>query len=199
MARVVLPQRGPMLKWIVNTLSNRFLCGLLIGWVGSSIGLAQAPAAKPIRQVIASAAAAATPAEQREIVLTLKLAPSAEAVTWFEKWKTGEIFLNEDAAGVVTHVTLTGTADADDSFATVRVSDGTPLLTPDGKAIRINPNAVEYAETDSGLRRAMKEASDLVALAAPDLTMRLRDGRSSRCCSLPNRQLRPVDGPTLYC
>lgn len=174
MARVVLPQRGPMLKWIVNTLSNRFLCGLLIGWVGSSIGLAQAPAAKPIRQVIASAAAAATPAEQREIVLTLKLAPSAEAVTWFEKWKTGEIFLNEDAAGVVTPVTLTGTADADDSFATVRVSDGTPLLTPDGKAVRINPKAVEYAETDSGLRRAMKEVSDLVALADPDLTKRLR-------------------------
>ena len=103
-----------MLKSIVNTLSNRFLCGLLIGWVGSSIGLAQAPAAKPIREVIASAAAAATPAEQHEIVLTLNLAPSADAVTWFEKWNTVEIFLNEDAAGVVTPGTLTGTADADD-------------------------------------------------------------------------------------
>lgn len=121
MARRVHPQRGPMLKWIVNTLSNRLLCGLLIGWVGSSIGLAQAPSAKPIREVIASAAAA-----------------------------------------------------ADDSFATVRVSDGTPLLTPAGKAVRINPKAVEYAETDSGLRRAMKEVSDLVALADPDLTKRRR-------------------------
>ena len=56
------------------------------------MSLAQTPAEKPIREVIASAAAAATHAEQREIVLTLKLKPSAEAVTWFEKWKTGEIF-----------------------------------------------------------------------------------------------------------
>ena len=151
-----------MLKWIVNTVSKRLLCALLIGWAGSSVGLAQAPAEKPVREVIASAAAAATPAEQREIVLTLKLKPSAEAVTWFERWKAGEIFLNEDAAGVVTPVTLTGTADGDDSFATVRVSDGSPLLAADGKAVRINPKAVEFAETDSGLRRAMKEISDAV-------------------------------------
>ncbi len=163
-----------MLKWIVNSLSNRDIFGLLIGCAFSSISLAQAPADKPIRDVIASAATAATPAEQREIILTLKLKPSTEAVTWFEKWKTGEIFLNEDAAGVITPVTLTGDADAEESFATVRVSDGSPLLTPDGKAVRINPTAVESAETDSGLRRAMKEVSDLVALADPDLTKRLR-------------------------
>ncbi len=84
------------------------------------------------------------------------------------------IFLNEDTAGAVTAVTLTGTTEADDSFATIRVSDGTPLLTHDGKAVRINPKAVEYAETDSSLHRAMKEVSDLVALADPDLTKRLR-------------------------
>ena len=145
-----------------------------MGWVGSSICLAQAPAERPIREVIAKAAAAATPGEQREIVLTLKLRPSAEAVTWFEKWKAGEIFLTDDSAGVVTPVTLTGDPDGDESFATVRVSDGTPLMTPDGKAVRINPKAVEFAETDSGLRRAMKEVSDLAALANPDLTKRIR-------------------------
>ena len=182
-----------MLKWIVNTLSNRLFCALLICGVFSSISLAQAPAEKPIREIIASAAAAGTPAEQREIVLTLKLRPAAEAVTWFEKWKTGEIFLNEDASGVVIPVTLTGSADADDSFATVRVADGTPLLAPDGKAVRINPKAVESAETDSGLRRAMKEVSDLVALADPDLTKRLRAIQDSaigqRLDKLPALQL----------
>lgn len=95
MPRSVLPRREPMLKWIVKTHSKRFLCALLIGSFCPSIGLAQALAAKPICEVIAAAAAAATPAEQRETVLTLKLALSAEAVTWFEKWKTGEIFLGE--------------------------------------------------------------------------------------------------------
>ncbi len=53
-------------------------------------------------------------------------------------------------------------------------SDGTPLLAADGSAIRINPKEVEYAETDSGLRKAMKEVADLVALADPDLAKRIR-------------------------
>ncbi|MES2923370.1 MAG: urea ABC transporter permease subunit UrtB [Verrucomicrobiota bacterium] len=163
-----------MRNWIVNSLSRRFLCVLLLSWASAPVCLAQAPAEKPIREVIATAVAAATPAEQREIVLTLKLKPSSEAVTWFERWKAGEIYLNEDSAGVLTPVTLTGEPDGDESFATVRVSDGTPLLASDGKAVRINPKAVESAETDSGLRKAMKEVSDLVALANPDLPKRIR-------------------------
>ena len=144
--------------------------GLACSW----ISLAQEVAEKPIREVIASAVAAATPDEQREIVLTLKLRPSPEAVTWFEKWKSGEIFLSDDPSGGVSPVTLTGSADGDESFATVKVADGTPLMSADGKAVRINPKEVEFAETDSGLRRAMKEVSDLVALANPDLTKRIR-------------------------
>ena len=163
-----------MLKWIVTPVSNRLPSYLLIGLACSWISLAQEVAEKPIREVIASAVAAATPDEQREIVLTLKLRPSPEAVTWFEKWKSGEIFLSDDPSGGVSPVTLTGGADGDESFATVKVADGTPLMSADGKAVRINPKEVEFAETDSGLRRAMKEVSDLVALANPDLTKRIR-------------------------
>ena len=163
-----------MLKWIVTPVSNRLPSYLLIGLACSWISLAQEVAEKPIREVIASAVAAATPDEQREIVLTLKLRPSPEAVTWFEKWKSGEIFLSDDPSGGVSPVTLTGGADGDESFATVKVADGTPLMSEDGKAVRINPKEVEFAETDSGLRRAMKEVSDLVALANPDLTKRIR-------------------------
>ncbi len=163
-----------MLKWIVTPVSNRLPSCLLIGLACSWTSLAQEAAEKPIREVIASAVAAATPDEQREIVLTLKLRPSPEAVTWFEKWKSGEIFLSEDPSGGVSPVTLTGSADGDESFATVKVADGTPLMSADGKAVRINPKEVEFAETDSGLRRAMKEVSDLVALANPDLTKRIR-------------------------
>ena len=163
-----------MLKWIVTPVSNRLPSYLLIGLACSWISLAQEVAEKPIREVIASAVAAATPDEQREIVLTLKLRPSPEAVTWFEKWKSGEIFLSDDPSGGVSPVTLTGSADGDESFATVKVADGTPLMSADGKAVRINPKEVEFAETDSGLRRAMKEVSDLVALANPDLTKRIR-------------------------
>jgi urea transport system permease protein len=134
---------------------------------------------KPIREVIAAAAVAESPADQRQLILSLKLNPSPEAVTWFDQWKGGEIFIHKDAAGLATPVILSGAADGAGSFATVRVSDGTALLAADGSAIRINPKEVEYAETDSGLRKAMKEVADLVALADPDLTKRIRAIRDS--------------------
>ena len=59
-----------------------------------------------VRQTIAAATVAPTPSQQREIILSLKAKPSAEAVTWFEKWKVGEIFLHEDPSGAVTPVLL---------------------------------------------------------------------------------------------
>jgi urea transport system permease protein len=129
---------------------------------------------KSIRATIAEAAASSSSAEQRALILSLKLKPSPEAVTWFERWKTGEIFLYKDEAESITPVLLSGSAAADGSFATLRLVDGSPLLASDGSAIRINPKTVEAAETDSGLRKAMKEVSDLVALADPDLTKRIR-------------------------
>jgi urea transport system permease protein len=162
-----------MLKSIITSLSRRLSTSLMIGLMAFSASFAQAQE-KSVKETIAAATVASTPDEQRELVLTLKLKPTQEAVTWFEKWKSGEIFLLDDGNGVMTPVTLTGAADADDSFATLKLVDGSPYLAADGKPVRINPKEVEFAETDSGLRRAMKEVSDLVALADPDLTKRLR-------------------------
>lgn len=156
-----------------NRFARRLVFTWVIGWLGSSVGFAQTPE-RSVRETIAAAASAPTPAEQKEIILSLKQKPSPEAVSWFEKWKEGGIFLHEDAAGLVTPVLLTGTAAGDGSFATLRVSDNSPLFAPDGTAIRINPKEVEFADTDSGLRRAMKEVSDLAALADPDTVKRIR-------------------------
>jgi urea transport system permease protein len=151
----------------------RFCLLLIAGITGFFVPRMQAEE-RNVREIIASAVAAPTPAEQKEIVLSLKSKPSPEAVTWFEKWKEGAIFLHTNGEGGVTPVLLTGTAGADGSFATVRMSDESPLLGPNGSAIRINPKQVEFADTDSGLRRAMKEVSDLAALADPDTVKRIR-------------------------
>jgi urea transport system permease protein len=118
-----------------------------------------------VRETIAAAVTASSSGEQREIILSLKITPSPEVVSWLEKWKEGGIFIHEGADGQTTAVLLTGKPDADDSFATVKLADGSPMLAPDGSAIRINPKAVDFADTDSGLRKAMKEVSDLAALA----------------------------------
>ncbi len=162
-----------MQKLFAGIFMKRFPAVVLIGLMASTIGLVRAEE-RSVREIVAAAAAASTPAAQREIILTLKLKPSPEAVTWLEKWKEGGIFLHTDDAGLVTPVVLTGNAAGDGSFATLRVSDNSPLLAADNSAIRINPKEVEFADTDSGLRRAMKEVSDLAALADPDTVKRIR-------------------------
>lgn len=150
------------------------ILGLLVSFPVASAG-ADTPSASPsIREVIASAVAASSPAEQREIILTLKTTPSPEAVSWIEKWKEGAIYLHEDPSGNTTPVTLTGVPDADGSLPTLKLADGSPLLDSSGKPVRINPKTVDFADTTSGLRRAMKEVSDLAALANPDVPKRIR-------------------------
>ena len=125
-------------------------------------------------ETIAAAVVAESSDEQREIILSLKSNPTPEVAKWLERWKTGEIFRVENANGTFTAVVLTGSVAADGTFATLRVADGSSLLDIGGTAVRINPDEVEFADTDSKLRRSMKEVSDLVALADPDLTKRLR-------------------------
>ncbi len=173
-----------MLKFLVVALSKRLIPGLLIGWAGASLCLAL-PQDRSIRETIAAATVAATPGEQRELILALK--PSPEVVVWFEKWKEGGIFLHQDPAGVTTPVILTGSADADDAFATVRLADGAPLLEADGTAVRLNPKAVEFAETNSGVRRAMKEVAEVAALADPDLSKRIRAIQESAIGQKPEK------------
>jgi urea transport system permease protein len=144
-----------------------------IGLAGLLKGHAQ-EATKPVREIIAAAVAATDSSEQKALVLSLKLKPSSEAVSWLEKWKEGGIFLHESSDGLVTPVILTGDPGPGGSYATLRISDNLPLLAGDGSQVRINPKEVEFADTDSGLRRAMKEVSDLAALADPDPAKRIR-------------------------
>ena len=145
----------------------------LYALLASAVSQAQSPEAT-VREVIASALTASNSVEQREIILSLKLKPTPEVSAWLERWKTGEIFLVDDGSGLMVPVTLAGSPDGSDTFGTVRVSDGKPLISSNGSVIRVSPGTVEFADTDSGLRRAMKEVLDLVALADPDLKKRVR-------------------------
>jgi urea transport system permease protein len=129
----------------------------------------ETPAAK-----VAAAITASSPAEQRALVLAMKADPAPEIISWLEKWKQGSIYLHEDDKAVVTPVLLTGEPDANGASPTLRLADGKPFIAADGSPVRINPDEVEFADTDSGLRRAMKEVTDLAALANPDRLRRIR-------------------------
>ena len=153
------------------------LCASLRLPVGAVVVMwlsARAEAGPAVRETIAAAVTAATPDEQREMILSLKATPSPEVVSWLDKWKEGAIFIYQDDEGKATALLLTGSQDAADSYATLRLSDGAPMCAADGSPIRINPKAVDFADTDSGLRRAMKEVADLAALADADPDKRIR-------------------------
>jgi urea transport system permease protein len=142
--------------------------------LAGSFTWAKAQETPSIREVIAAAVIADSPAEQREIILSLKSRPSPEAISWLEKWREGSIFLYEEDGGPSSAVLLDGEADASGSFATIRLSDASPMLAADGSPIRINPKTVDFADTDSGLRRVMKEVTALAALADPSPEKRIR-------------------------
>jgi urea transport system permease protein len=156
----------------------------LAAWMALPVRAAEteSPAA-----TVAAAITASTAAEQREIVLSLRSSPTPEAVSLLDQWREGGIFLHEDAEGQVTPVLLNGEPDANGASAALRLVDGAPLLDAQGAPIRINPDEVEFADTDSGLRRAMKEVSDLAALANPDLTRRIRAIQDSAIGQNPDK------------
>lgn len=147
---------------------------LFISLIAGALTSVDAQENPSIREAIAAAVIADSTAEQREIILSLKARPSPEAISWLEKWREGAIFLYEQDGGPSTAVLLTGEADANGSFATIRLSDASPMLAADGSPVRIDPKTVDFADTSSGLRRAMKEVSDLAALADPDPDKRIR-------------------------
>ena len=140
-----------------------------------------------VRETVAAAISATSSGKQREIVLSLKSTPSPEAVEWLDKWKEGAIFVHEDDEGNVTPVLLIGEPDAANAFATVRLADDSPMVAPDGSPIRINPKVVDFADTSSGLRRAMREVADLAALADPDPDKRIRAIQNSAIGQNPTK------------
>jgi urea transport system permease protein len=162
-----------MLKKLIYLASSCFTYALLVGASMGSLHAQETPARSP-REIIASAITAGTPDEQKQIILSLKATPSPEIIDWLEKWKAGEIYLHSTDEGVVTPVLLTGSRNADGASQAVRLTDHSPFTTAEGAAILINPDEVEMADTTSAIRRAMKEVSDIAALANPDPAKRLR-------------------------
>ncbi|MFT4175232.1 MAG: urea ABC transporter permease subunit UrtB [Luteolibacter sp.] len=124
---------------------------------------------KTPRQIIAEAITASPSSSQRELILSLKSTPTPEVAGLLDRWKSGGIFIYQDTA-----VLQTGAPDATGTVALEKLADQSPLLTPEGTPLRVPLSSLETADTTSSLRRAMKEITDLAALADPNLEKRLR-------------------------
>lgn len=142
--------------------------------LAAPFAFAQTKEPRPVRELIAEAVTASPPDRQRELILALKSNPSPETIDWLDRWKEGAIYLADNGEGTLIPVLLTGEPDADGASAAVRLADGAPALSADGKPLRVHPDEVEFADTDSKIRKAMKEVADLAALANPDPARRIR-------------------------
>jgi urea transport system permease protein len=140
----------------------------------AAVFLAPAVVARPAREVVAEASVTMDADQQKALVESLADGEPDEVSHWLAKWKEGEIYLYQDAAGTDLAVTLAGEPDGDDTFALSAVADGKPVIGADGALVRASKDDLYLADTDSGLRRMMKGVTDRLALASPDYKKRLQ-------------------------
>ena len=137
-------------------------------------GFSQESAPKGAREIVAEAAATTDTDKQKELVESLANADPDQVTLWLAKWKEGEIYLYQDAAGTDMAVTLEGGPDADEKYALKALATERPVNAEDGRAVRMTKDELYMADTDSSLRRVMKGVTDRLALASPDVKKRLQ-------------------------
>lgn len=146
---------------------------MCLGMLADS-GFSREGAPQGVSGIIAEATATTDADRQKELVESLANADPDQVTLWLAKWKEGEIFLYQDAAGTDTAVTLDGEPDADEKYALKALATGNPVTAEDGAVVRMTKDDLYLADTDSSLRRVMKGVTDRLALASPDVKKRLR-------------------------
>jgi urea transport system permease protein len=122
------------------------------------------------------AAAIVMPDEEGRIavVLDLKKTPSPEIVGWLDKWKEGLIFIYEAEDGSIVPVLMGDPIEGTRKIAIRKLSDDTPVVDGTGNQVGVTKFELDLADTSSSLRKAMREVSDLAALADPDVEKRIK-------------------------
>jgi urea transport system permease protein len=120
------------------------------------------------RGTVAQAVVTVDTDEQAALVRGMAAEPSPVALELLSNWKEGAIYIVETQEGERVPVVLVGDADGEGKQGARRVADDQPLLDASGTEVRVLAADLELAETDSNLRRAMKDVSDMVALKDAD-------------------------------
>ncbi len=140
----------------------------------AGLSSAQEDPPQTVAGIVAEAAVQMDVDAQKAMVESLAGRDEEEVARWLARWKEGEIYLYQDAAGKDMAVMLSGDPDAEEKFALNSVATGGPVMAADGSPVRMNKDDLYLADTDSSLRRAMKSVTDRNALSSPDVAKRLR-------------------------
>ncbi len=135
---------------------------------------AQDASSRSVPEIVAEAATLMDADAQKALVESLAGRDEEEVARWLARWKEGEIYLYQDAAGTDMAVMLSGDPDAEGKFPLSAVATGKPVVTEEGGPVRMTKDDLYLADTDSSLRRTMKSVTDRNALSSPDTAKRLR-------------------------
>jgi urea transport system permease protein len=150
-------------------MTFRFLRLLLLVPVLAGILSAATP-----REIIASAVLEENSAKRRELILSMVGQGDEAIAPLLGAWRQDTLFIYAPAEGAKTPVTLTGDKDASGAQAAFRVSDGQPLTGPDGQPLRLIASTLTAADHTSSLRRAMKSVLDVIDIASPLPSTRIK-------------------------
>ena len=125
------------------------------------------------RSLLSEAVLEVDEAKRIEVIRKLSETGDDFVAEFFELWKQGEVFIHTDpvTAGR-TVVTLAEPGLKTPSVAS-KVSDGKAFTGADGKVLSLVPADLKAADTSRALRKEMKETTEFLALASPEVKVRL--------------------------
>lgn len=131
------------------------------------------------RGVIAAALTTLDSDEQAKLIRSLNDAATPVIAGLLIQWKEGGIYLVESSGGELVPVVLKNDPDSEDRQSVIQITNLEPLLDSGNNLLRFATTDLEAAETDSNIRRAIKDVVDLVALSDSDPVRRLRAVRET--------------------
>lgn len=157
-----------MLKYRTLIVSTLLAWGVSFGTV-----IGQDAAATKTRETIDKAILSTDSDEQGILIRSLTTDGGALAAELLQAWKEGTIYIYKDATGQRSVVTLAEAKDGAGKQQILQLKDSQPVKDAAGAPVVVDASSLEVAETDSGIRKAMKEVIDLAAFSDPDPKQRL--------------------------
>ena len=132
------------------------------------------PEEAELRTTVAKAVVTVDADEQGVLVRSLAAQASPAAVTLLTQWKEGGIYIYDTPEGERVPVVLDNDHDPEQKQSARKLADLEFLTDANGAPRRLLASELEVAETDSNLRRAIKDVLDVVALKDPDPKRRMK-------------------------
>lgn len=112
--------------------------------------------------------------EQKRLIATLITRIDSELLELIRQWREGGIYIFVQEDGIRLPIYLDDPQNSDGLSTATHVLDGMPLLDAAQQKMKLVIGDLETLETNSAIRRQLKEVTDAAALTNPIVSKRLR-------------------------